>query len=72
MSSLNQRSFRITNVAKLVVGGRATFREIAKSFEKVYGVKPKLKCLGSLEDLYNHMHELRAKEPQNFMAYIFM
>ncbi|KAJ4299352.1 hypothetical protein N0V90_004597 [Kalmusia sp. IMI 367209] len=55
-----------------LVGGRATFREIAESFERVYGVKPKLERLGSLEDLYDRMHELRAKEPQNFMAYIFL
>ncbi|KAI1141694.1 nmrA-like family protein [Hypoxylon sp. FL0543] len=60
-----------SGVLKLV-GGRATTREIAGSFEKVYGVKPKLECRGSLDDLYRHMHEMRKKEPQNLFAYMFL
>ncbi|KAI1374412.1 nmrA-like family protein [Hypoxylon crocopeplum] len=55
-----------------LVGGRATFREIAESFGKVYGVKPKLECQGSLDDLFKRMHELRKTNPQNFFAYLFL
>lgn len=55
-----------------LVGGRATFREIAGSFEKVYGEKPKLERQGSTEDLFNHMHELRKKDPQNLFSYLFL
>ncbi|KAH8596195.1 nmrA-like family protein [Bisporella sp. PMI_857] len=55
-----------------VVGGRAKFRDIVDSFEKVYNVKPKLECLGSLEDLYTRMHNLRSADPHNFYAYIFL
>ncbi|KAI0830392.1 nmrA-like family protein [Hypoxylon sp. FL0890] len=55
-----------------LVGGRATTREIARSFENVYGVKPKLECQGSLDDLFRHMHELRKKDPQNVFAYMFL
>ncbi|KAL7622412.1 hypothetical protein AAE478_007917 [Parahypoxylon ruwenzoriense] len=55
-----------------VVGGRASYREIAASFEKVYGVKLKLKRLGSLDDLFKHMHELRKTQPQNLFGYLFL
>ncbi|KAI6083684.1 nmrA-like family protein, partial [Hypoxylon rubiginosum] len=55
-----------------LVGGRASFREIARSFEKVYGVQPKLECQGSLDDLFNRMHELRRSNPQNLFSYMFL
>ncbi|OTB12158.1 hypothetical protein K445DRAFT_306323 [Daldinia sp. EC12] len=57
---------------KKFVGGRATIREIAESFEKVYGVKPNLESQGSVDDLYKHMHELRQKNPQNVFSYLFL
>ncbi|KAI2780439.1 nmrA-like family protein [Daldinia loculata] len=57
---------------KKFVGGRATIREIAESFEKVYGVKPKLENHGSLDDLFKHMHSLREKDPQNIFSYMFL
>ncbi|PYI00316.1 nmrA-like family protein [Aspergillus sclerotiicarbonarius CBS 121057] len=34
------------------VGGRASIRDIARSFEKVYGVKPTLERRGSLDDFF--------------------
>ncbi|KAL4886413.1 NmrA-like family protein [Aspergillus karnatakaensis] len=52
------------------LGGRATIREIAESFEKVYGVKATLKRRGSLDELYNLMHELRQKDPANIYSYV--
>ncbi|KAI1768627.1 nmrA-like family protein [Hypoxylon sp. FL1150] len=55
-----------------LVGGRASFREMAKSFEKVYGVQPKFECLGSLDDLYNTMHERRRSNPQDIFSYLFL
>ncbi|KAI1104966.1 nmrA-like family protein [Jackrogersella minutella] len=55
-----------------LVGGRASFHEIAQSFEQVYGVKPKVERQGSLDDLFNHMHELRKKDPRNIFAYLFL
>ncbi|KAI1410482.1 nmrA-like family protein [Hypoxylon sp. FL1857] len=60
-----------TGILKFL-GGRATFREIAGSFEKVYGVKPNLERQGSLDDLFKRMHELRKNEPQNIFSYMFL
>ncbi|KAI1472667.1 nmrA-like family protein [Daldinia caldariorum] len=57
---------------KKLVGGRATIREIAESFEKVYGVKLGLESQGSVDELYKHMHELRQKDPQNIFSYMFL
>lgn len=45
----------------IVLGGRATIRGIAQSFENVFGVKPSLESRGSLDDLYKTIHELRQK-----------
>ncbi|PLB54792.1 NAD(P)-binding protein [Aspergillus steynii IBT 23096] len=52
------------------VGGRATLKEIAKSYEKAYGVPVTLEKRGSLDDLYKTMHDLRAKSPQNIYSYM--
>ncbi|KAI1656400.1 nmrA-like family protein [Daldinia decipiens] len=57
---------------KKFVGGRATVCEIAESFEKAYGVKPKLESHGSVDDLFKHMHGLREKTPQNIYSYMFL
>lgn len=54
----------------IVVGGRATVREIAASYEKVYGVPAKLERRGSLEELYTTMHALREKNPQDVYSYM--
>ncbi|RDW93632.1 NmrA-like family protein [Aspergillus mulundensis] len=54
------------------LGGRTTIKELAKSYEKVYGVPVTLEKRGSLDDLYKTMHELRAKEPQNIYSYMSM
>ncbi|KAK1149586.1 hypothetical protein N8T08_005135 [Aspergillus melleus] len=52
------------------LGGRATIKEIAVSFEKVYGIKPSLESRGSLEDLYKTMHEKREKNPMDIYSYM--
>ncbi|KAH8422566.1 NmrA-like family protein [Aspergillus melleus] len=52
------------------LGGRATIKEIAASFEKVYGTKPSLESRGSLEDLYKTMHEKREKNPMDIYSYM--
>ncbi|EHA25044.1 hypothetical protein ASPNIDRAFT_51470 [Aspergillus niger ATCC 1015] len=52
------------------VGGRATIREIAKSYEKVYGAPVTLEKRGSLEDLYKTMHDKRMKSPQDIYSYM--
>ncbi|KAI0846395.1 nmrA-like family protein [Daldinia vernicosa] len=57
---------------KKFIGGRATIREIAESFEKVYGVKPKLESHGSVDGLFKKMHELRKNDPQNVFSYMFL
>ncbi|KAH8817759.1 nmrA-like family protein [Flagelloscypha sp. PMI_526] len=54
------------------LGGRSTFLEIVESFQKVYGVTPKLNNLGSLEDLYETMHARRAAQPENLYSYILL
>lgn len=55
-----------------VVGDRKSTREIAQIFESVYHVKPALESLGSLEDLYKHMHEVWDKDPAAAMSYMPM
>ena len=55
-----------------VVGDRKSTREIARIFESVYDIKPSMENLGSLEDLYTHMHETRAKDPSVVMSYMPM
>ncbi|GAB1206009.1 hypothetical protein APSETT445_004690 [Aspergillus pseudonomiae] len=52
------------------LGGRATIREIAQSYEKVYGVKASLERLGSLDDLYKFMHEKQARNPADIYGYM--
>ncbi|KAJ5453561.1 uncharacterized protein N7458_004517 [Penicillium daleae] len=54
------------------LGGRTTIREIAQSFEKVFGVKPTLESRGSLDDLYRTMHELRQKNPGDVFSFLSM
>lgn len=53
---------------KLVLGYRATIKEIVQSFEKVYGVEAKMESRGSLDDLYKHMHDARENDPQNIYS----
>ncbi|EXJ95695.1 hypothetical protein A1O1_00818 [Capronia coronata CBS 617.96] len=53
------------------LGACSTTHEIAATYEKVYGIKPKTECLGSLEELYEQMHRLRKNEPENVYSYMF-
>ncbi|CAO3682628.1 unnamed protein product [Umbelopsis ramanniana] len=53
-----------------MLGGRTTIRELSESFQEIYGIKPNLKRLGSLDDLFKHMNEVRAQQPENFLEYI--
>ncbi|KAL4765778.1 NmrA-like family protein [Aspergillus foveolatus] len=52
------------------VGGRATIKEIARPYEKVYGVPVMLERRGSLDDLYKTMHDLREKNAQDVYSYM--
>ncbi|GKT55755.1 NmrA-like family protein [Colletotrichum tofieldiae] len=52
------------------LGDRKNIKEIASIFEEVYGVKPELKRLGSLEDLRTTMHQLRAEHPNDVFKYM--
>ncbi|KAK4947717.1 hypothetical protein LTR66_014176, partial [Elasticomyces elasticus] len=63
---------RDTNATGIIrfLGGRATIREIAETYEKVYGVKTSLERLGSLDELYKIMHEKRAQNPADFYSYM--
>lgn len=58
------------NTNEAVLGDRKNIQQIAASFKKQYGVKPSLNRLGSLEELYTHMHRVRSEEPSKFMAWI--
>ncbi|KAM0293825.1 hypothetical protein ACHAO9_001511 [Fusarium lateritium] len=55
---------------KKYLGDRKSIKEIAATFDKVYGVKPKLERLGSLEDLKLKMHTLREKNPAEIYSYM--
>ncbi|KAF4770833.1 hypothetical protein HAV15_013195 [Penicillium sp. str.  len=52
------------------LGGRSTVQEIARSFEKVHGIKPTLESHGSLEELYKTMHDKREKNPTDIYSYM--
>ncbi|KAI8304025.1 hypothetical protein K4K61_006534 [Colletotrichum sp. SAR11_59] len=47
------------------LGDRKKVKEIAASFEKVYGVKPQLERLGSIDDLKSTMHRAQAENPSD-------
>ncbi|KNG90451.1 NmrA-like family protein [Aspergillus nomiae NRRL 13137] len=63
------RDPKATGVIRFL-GGRATIREIAQSYEMVYGVKANLERLGSLDDLYKFMHEKQAQNPADIYGYM--
>ncbi|PCD38704.1 hypothetical protein AU210_007169 [Fusarium oxysporum f. sp. radicis-cucumerinum] len=52
------------------LGDRKSIRQIAETMESVYGKKPELKNLGSLDDLRKTMLQIKEKDPQNFFSYI--
>ncbi|KAF2847922.1 nmrA-like family protein [Plenodomus tracheiphilus IPT5] len=52
------------------LGDRKTLHQIADEFTEVFGKKPQLERLGSLEDLYNTMQVTYNKEPWNVPAYL--
>ena len=55
-----------------VLGGAASVKDLAKIYEEVHGIKPKLESLGSLDDLYRKMTALRSQYPTNPYKYMFM
>ncbi|KAJ4044472.1 hypothetical protein NW756_004804 [Fusarium oxysporum] len=55
---------------KKYLGDRKSIKEIAATFDKVYGVKPNLERLGSLEDLKAKMHALREKKAADVYSYM--
>ncbi|EWZ81102.1 hypothetical protein NW765_015579 [Fusarium oxysporum] len=55
---------------KKYLGDRKSIKEIAATFGKVYGVKPNLERLGSLEDLKAKMHALREKNAADVYSYM--
>ncbi|PLB50922.1 NmrA-like family protein [Aspergillus steynii IBT 23096] len=63
------RDTEVTGIIRFL-GGRSTIREIAQTYENVYGVKAKLESLGSLDDLYKTMHDKRASNPADFYSYM--
>ncbi|OJJ97432.1 hypothetical protein ASPACDRAFT_32510 [Aspergillus aculeatus ATCC 16872] len=63
------RDAEATGVVRFL-GGRATIREIARSYERVYGVKANLERLGSLDELYKTMHQKRAENPADIYSYM--
>ncbi|PYH85822.1 NmrA-like family protein [Aspergillus uvarum CBS 121591] len=63
------RDAEATGVVRFL-GGRATIREIAQSYEKVYGAKANLERLGSLDELYKTMHQKRAENPADIYGYM--
>ena len=55
---------------RLVLGDRKSLIEIVEIFAKVYGYKPDLHNLGSLEDLHQSMHESLHINPADAMAWV--
>ncbi|KAJ9149313.1 NmrA-like family protein [Pleurostoma richardsiae] len=52
------------------LGDRKSIHQIADIFAGVYGKKPSLKNLGSLDDLNKTILERRKKDPQNIFSYL--
>ena len=52
------------------VGDRKTIKEIAATFDKVYGFQPKLERLGSLDELKVRMLSMQAQNPTDVYRYI--
>ncbi|KAK0666036.1 hypothetical protein QBC41DRAFT_375597 [Cercophora samala] len=52
------------------LGDRKSTKQLAAEFEEVYGVAPKLECLGTVEELKTKMESTREKEPQNIFAWL--
>ncbi|KAJ9640976.1 hypothetical protein H2199_005644 [Coniosporium tulheliwenetii] len=57
---------------KKFLGDRKTIRQIADAVNSMCGFRPQLERLGSLDDLYKLMHELREKYPQDPLKYVAM
>ncbi|KAF2013025.1 NmrA-like family protein [Aaosphaeria arxii CBS 175.79] len=52
------------------LGDRKTLRQLADEFEEVYGTKPELECLGTLDDLKKIMQEAYQKDPSDTFAWV--
>ncbi|VBB79536.1 Putative protein of unknown function [Podospora comata] len=52
------------------LGDRKSTKQLAAEFEEVYGVAPRLDCLGTVEELQTKMEATREKEPQNIFAWL--
>ncbi len=55
-----------------MLGDRKSLKEIAASFEKVYGIKPKVESRGTLQELHDKMHAIRAQDPNDYFKYMFL
>jgi hypothetical protein len=54
----------------IVLGDRKSLIELVEMFGKVYGFKPNLHNLGSLEDLHQSMHKSLQMNPADVMAWM--
>ncbi|KAF5522359.1 hypothetical protein CGCA056_v006428 [Colletotrichum aenigma] len=52
------------------LGDRKIIKEIAASFERVYGIKPHMERLGSIDDLKSTMHRAQAENPSDILKYM--
>ncbi|KAF1998823.1 nmrA-like family protein [Amniculicola lignicola CBS 123094] len=52
------------------IGDKKTTKEIAAIFESVYGKKPQLQSLGTLDELKSKMYQMAKEDPSAFMNYI--
>lgn len=52
-----------------VLGDKISVKEMAQTFQEVYGVEPTLENLGSLEELYTKMKLALKEQPENMMAW---
>lgn len=53
-----------------VLGDTKSPKELAKTYEEVYGVVPTVECQGSLDDLEKKMRQAFQKEPGNVFAWM--
>lgn len=60
----------LANDTASVLGDWESIKQIANEFAEVYGQEPKLKCLGSLDDLYESMQATFQKDPENIYTWL--
>lgn len=70
--SLSNAAFNANLEIVLVLGDSQSTKQLAATFEKVYGVKPTLERRGSLDELFKTMKAAFEKNPSDIYSWMFL